>query len=217
MRLLSDLVSRKLENLYAGLNGILSIFMKPDCGSVSENPKWRKSMSFRLTPLRAGGSTVSDSVESMTRRKPEAQIRTKFFLIPAVIVSGILGACFTTLNGEEIKADDSFVKKANVYRNPFSLPSGVRFEKKKEELGAFLETVWTEGVVASHVYGIFQSGNVARANINGIWVKEGDWVGEEQVAKIETEHVVLVGKEQEKRNLPLRELETELQVIERVF
>jgi hypothetical protein len=152
----------------------------------------------------------------MTRREPEAQIRTKFFLIPAVIVSGMLGACFTTLNGEEIKADDSFVKKTNVYRNPFSLPSGVRFEKKKEELGAFSGKVWTPGVVASHVYGIFQSGNVARANINGIWVKEGDWVGEEQVTKIETAHVVLVDKEEE-RNLPLRELETEFQVIERAY
>jgi len=211
MQLLSDLVSRKLENLYARLNDILTIFMKPDCGSVSENSKLRKSMSFRLTPLRARGSTVSDSVESMTRREPEAQIRTKFLLIPAVIVSGILGACFTTL-----RADDSFVEKANVYRNPFSLPSGVRFEKKKEELGEIFETVWTEGVVASHVYGIFQSGNVARANINGIWVKEGDWVGEEQVTKIETEHVVLVDKEEE-RNLPLREFETEFQVIERAY
>jgi hypothetical protein len=150
----------------------------------------------------------------MTRREPEARIKAKFFLIPAVIVSGMLGACFTTLNGEEIKADDSFVKKTNVYRNPFSLPSGVRFEKKKEELGEIFETVWTEGVVASHVYGIFQSGNIARANINGIWVKEGDWVGEEQVIEIETENVVLKGKETEQRNLPLRGVETELKVFE---
>lgn len=216
MRLPSDLVSRKLENLYARLNDFLTIFMKPGCGSVSENSKVKKSMSYRLTPLRARGSTVSDSVESMTRREPEAQIRAKFLLIPAVIVSVMLGACFTTLNGEEIKADDSSVEKANVYRNPFSLPSGVRFEKKKEEVGKIFETVWTEGVVASHVYGIFQSGNIARANINGIWVKEGDWVGEEQVTKIETEHVVLVDKEEE-RNLPLREHETEFQVIERAF
>jgi hypothetical protein len=160
---------------------------------------------------------LSDLVSRKLENRLTPQIKAKFFLIPAVIVSGMLGACFTTLSGEEIKADDNSVEKANVYRNPFSLPSGVRFEKKKEELGAFLETVWTEGVVASHVYGIFQSGNIARANINGIWVKEGDWVGEEQVTKIETAHVVLVGKEQEKRNLLLREPETEFQVIERVF
>ena len=160
---------------------------------------------------------LSDFVSRKLENRLTPQIKAKFFLIPAVIVSGMLGACFTALSGEEIKADDNSVKKTNVYRNPFSLPSGVRFEKKKEELGAFLETVWTEGVVASHVYGIFQSGNIARANINGIWVKEGDWVGEEQVTKIETAHVVLVGKEQEKRNLLLREPETEFQVIERVF
>ena len=162
---------------------------------------------------------LNDLVSWKLENRLTPQIRAKFFLIPAVIVSGMLGTCFTTLNGEEIKADDSFVEEANVYRNPFSLPSGVRFEKKTEEVGSFLElTVWEDGVVANHVNGIFQSGNILRANINGVWVKEGDWVGEEQVAKIETEYIVLVGKDQEKRNLPLRELETtELQVIERVY
>jgi hypothetical protein len=160
---------------------------------------------------------LSDLVSWKLENRLTPQIRAKFFLIPAVIVSGMLGACFTT----EIKADDSSVKEANVYRNPFSLPSGVRFVAKTEDVGTFLEfTEWKEGVVASHVNGIFQSGNIVRANINGIWVKEGDWVGEEQVVKIKTEHVVLVGKEQEKRkkrNLPLRELATELHVSERVF
>ena len=162
---------------------------------------------------------LSDLVSRKLENRFTPQIRAKFFLIPAVIVSGVLGACFTTLDAQEIKADDSFVKEANVYRNPFSLPSGVRFEKKKEELGTVLETVWTEGVVASHVYGIFQSGNIAKANINGIWVEEGDWVGEEQVTEIETEHVVLVekGDKPEKRNLPLRDFGTELQVVERVY
>ena len=74
--------------------------------------------------------------------------------------------------------------------------------------------------MASSVTGIFQSGNIVRANINGIWVKEGDWVGEEQVIEIETENVVLIGgEEKEKRNLPLRGVrgvETEFKVIERV-
>ena len=159
---------------------------------------------------------LSDLVSRKLENRLTPQIKAKFFLIPAVIVSGMLGACFTALSGEEIKTDDNSVEKANVYRNPFSLPSGVRFEKKKEEVGKIFETVWTEGVVASHVYGIFQSGNIAKANINGIWVKEGDWVGEEQVTEIETEHVVLVEKG-EKRNLPLRDFGTELQVIERAY
>lgn len=146
-----------------------------------------------------------------------SNFRVKLFLIPAVIISGTLGVCFTTLNGEEVRADDSFVEKVNVYRNPFSLPLGVRFEEKTEAVGAFDGyTEWKEGAVASSVNGIFESGNIARANINGIWVKEGDWVGEEQVIKIETENVVLIGgEEKEKRNLPLRGVEAELEVIER--
>ena len=172
MRLFSDLVSWKLDNLYARLNDTLSIFMNP--------------------------------------------IRAKFLLIPAVIVSGILGICFTTLNGEEIKDGGSSVDKVNVYRNPFSLPSGVSFEKT-EAVGAYSgNTEWKEGVVASSVTGIFQSGNIVRANINGIWVKEGDWVGEEQIIAIEKENVVLKGNEEEKRTLPLRGVEAVLKAIERV-
>ncbi len=195
MRLLSDLVSWKLDNLlYARQNDTFSIFMNPNCGLVSKNSKSRRFMSYRLTP----------------------QIRAKFLLIPAVIISGILGVCFTTLNGEEIKDDDSSVEKVNVYRNPFSLPSGVRFVEKTEAVGAYSESEWKEGVVASSVNGIFRSGNIVRANINGIWVKEGDWVGEEQVIEIETENVVLIGKEKQKRNLPLRGVETGLKVVELV-
>ncbi len=192
MRLISELVSWKLNNLYARLNDTLSIFMKPDCGLLSENSRLRKFISNRLTP----------------------QIRANFLLIPAVIISGILGTSFTTLNGEEVKADDSSVEKVNVYRSPFSLPSGVSFVEKTGEVGEFENTEWKEGVVANSVNGIFQSGNIVRANINGIWVKEGDWVGEEQVIEIETENVVLIGgEEKEKRNLPLRGVETELKVI----
>ena len=198
MRLLSDLVSWKLDNLYARLNDTLSIFMNPNCGLVSENSKLRRFMSYRLTP----------------------QIRAKFLLIPAVIISGILSVCVTTLNGEEVKADDSSVEEVNVYRNPFSLPSGVRFVKRTGAMGSYSDyTEWKEGVVASSVTGIFQSGDIVRANINGVWVKEGDWVGEEQVIKIETEKVVLIGGEeeqQEKRNLPLRGVEADLKAVELV-
>jgi hypothetical protein len=170
--------------------------MSLNCGLPSGNLKLRKFISYRHTP----------------------QIRTKFLLIPAVIVSGILGACFTTVNGEEIKADYSYVEEVNVYRNPFELPSGIGFVARTEAVGAFSEHgEWKDGVVASSVNGIFQSGNIVRANINGVWVKEGDWVGEEQVIEIETEHVVLIGNEKEKRNLPLRGVEAELKVIERVY
>lgn len=195
MQLLSDVVSWKLDNLYARLNDTLNIFMDLRCGLLSESSKLRRFMSYRLTP----------------------QIRVKFLLIPVVIISGILGVCFTTLNGEEVKAVGSSVEKVNVYRNPFSLPSGVRFEEKAGTVGTYSEYAeWKEGVVASSVNGIFQSGNIVRANINGIWVKEGDWVGEEQVIAIETEYVVLKGEKNDKRNLPLRGVEAELEVIELV-
>jgi hypothetical protein len=195
MRLLSDFVSWKLNNLYARLNNTLNIFMDLRCGLLSESSKLRRFMSHRLTP----------------------QIRAKLLLIPAVIISGILSVCVTTSNGEEIKDVGSSVEKVSVYRNPFSLPSGVRFEEKAGAVGAYSEYAeWQEGVVASSVNGIFQSGNIVRANINGIWVKEGDWVGEEQVIAIETESVVLLGKENDKRNLPLRGVETEFKVIEPV-
>ncbi len=196
MRLISDLVSWKLNNLYARLNDTLSVFMNSDYGLISENSRLRRFISYRLI----------------------RQIRVKFLLIPAVIISGILGVCFTSLNAEELKADDSSVEKVNVYRNPFSLPSGVRFEKKTGAIGEYSEyTEWKEGVVASSVNGIFQSGDIVRANINGMWVKEGDWVGEEQVIEIEPENVVLIGgEEKEKRTLPLRGVEAELKAIELV-
>ncbi|MEE9315653.1 MAG: hypothetical protein V3U97_00925, partial [bacterium] len=109
---------------------------------------------------------------------------------------------FQDAEGELMELKDERMYGVDETRNPFSLPSGVSFEKT-EAVGAYSE-VWKEGIVASSVNGIFQSGNIVRANINGIWVKEGDWVGEEQIIEIETENVVLIGKETEKRNLPLR-------------
>ncbi len=121
---------------------------------------------------------------------------------------------FQDAEGELMELKDERMYGVDETRNPFSLPSGVSFEKT-EAVGAYSE-VWKEGIVASSVNGIFQSGNIVRANINGIWVKEGDWVGEEQIIEIETENVVLIGKETEKRNLPLRGVGTELKVIERV-
>ncbi len=195
MRLLNDLVSWKLNNLYAGLNNTLNIFMNPRCGLLSESSKLKRFISYRLM----------------------LQTRAGLLLIPAVIISGILSVCVATSNGEEIKDVSSSVEKTKVYRNPFSLPSGVRFEEKAGTVGTSSEYAeWKEGVVASSVNGIFQSGNIIRANINGIWVKEGDWVGEEQVIAIETENVVLVGKENGRRNLSLRGAEIKLKVTEPV-
>ncbi len=188
MRATSNLVSRKLNNLDVRQSEALSISMKPDRGLLPEGSILKKFTLSRLSP----------------------KIRAKSLLISAVIISGILSACLTTLNGEEVKADDSSVEKVSIYRNPFSLPSGVRFEEKAGTVGTYSEySKWKEGDVANSVSGIFQSGNIVKANINGVWVKEGDWAGEEQVIAIETENVVLLGKENSKRNLPLRGAESD--------
>jgi len=123
---------------------------------------------------------------------------------------------FQDAEGELMELKDERMYSVDTTRNPFSLPSGVRFAEKTGAIGAYSELEWKEGVVATSVNGIFQSGNIVRANINGVWVKEGDWVGEEQVIEIETENVVLKGKETEKRNLPLRGVDAELKAIELV-
>ncbi len=204
MRLLIDLLPGKTGNLYASLNYTLNIIVNTGCGLLSEISKLRKFEPIRLSP----------------------QTSAKFLLIPAVIVSGILSICATTLIGEEVKTNDSSVEQVAAYRSPFSLPSGVQFAKRAGVIGAYSEDAeWREGVVANNVNGIFKSGNIVRANIDGIWVREGDWVGEEQVMKISTENVVLAGGEGEEevgeeemvqRKLPLREGGTKFEVIERV-
>ncbi len=172
---------------------------------------------MRLFKIRLLSDLVPWKLKRCMSYRYASRMRTQFLLIPAVIITGVLSACFTTLYAEEVKIDDNTVEKATVYRNPFSLPSGVRFEERTEAVSDYSEyTEWQEGVVASSVNGIFQSGNIVSANINGIWVKKGDWLGEEQVLEIETENVVLIGKENEKRNLPLRNVENGLKVVELV-
>ncbi len=145
-------------------------------------------------------------------------LNARLLLTSAVIISGVMSICISTLSGSEVKANDSSAEHITVYRNPFSLPSGVRFAERTEVVGAFSEyAAWKDGAVASSVNGIFRSGNIVRANINGIWVREGDWLGEEQVMEIGTENVVLTGEEiSERRELPLRGDGTQFEVVMRV-
>ncbi len=196
IRLLTDILPGKIGNLYADLSYTLKVTINPDCGLQSEIPKLRKFEPNGLSP----------------------RISAKFLLIPAIIISGILSICSTTLIGAEVITDDSSVEQVAAYRNPFSLPSGVRFAERAEVVGAYLEdAVWKEGIVASNVNGIFKSGNIVRANIDGIWVREGDWVGEEQVMEIGTKNIVLTGGEESaQRTLPLRKDKANFEVIERV-
>ncbi len=197
MRLLIDILPGNIGNLYADLSYTLKVTINPDCGLQSEIPKLRKFEPNGLSPRSSA----------------------KFFLIPAIIISGILSICATTLIGAEVKTNDSSVEQVAAYRNPFSLPSGVRFAEKSGVVGSYSEFAeWKEGVVASNVNGIFKSGNIVRANIDGVWVREGDWVGEEQVMVIGVENVVLTGEEEgARRTLPLRrEDNANFEVIERV-
>ncbi len=172
--------------------------LMPHCILLSDIAKLRKFISCRLLP----------------------QIGAKFLFMSALIISGILGVCLTDANGEERSVGGSFVEEVDIYRNrnPFALPSGVKFEEKAETDTFSDYTEWKDGMVASVVNGIFQSGDIARANVNGIWVEEGDWLGEEQVLEIGTGHVVLIGNENAKRTLPLRSFgsETELKIVARV-
>jgi len=126
IRLLRNLVSWKLDSLYVRLNDTFTIFMGPHYGLLSGISKLRKCVSCRHA----------------------SRMRAQFLLIPAVIISGVLSTCFTTLNAEEVNADDNPVEKVTAYRNPFSLPSGVRFEEKTEAVSDYSEyTEWQEGVV----------------------------------------------------------------------
>jgi hypothetical protein len=154
-------------------------------------------------------------------------------LLVAIISFGIIGVCITCFGKEREKGDESpvaeekaennedsvAVKVERLNRDPFSLPAGVSFleKKKKEKAGdTSVYTEWKEGVVASNLNGIYQSGKNVTANINGVWVKEGDLVGEERVIDIRWDSVILGGKGGVKRALSLKGIGTELKVIEKV-
>jgi len=104
-------------------------------------------------------------------------------------------------------------------RGPFTLPSEVNFLKKAQEAAdAYSESAtWNEGMIASSVKGIFQSGGRTMANINHIWVETGNWVGEEQVTDIYRNSVVLKGKNGVKRTLFLQEENAELKISTRIM
>ncbi len=209
MLLLSSFTSQNFYNMTARLNDSLSIFMSANCGLQKENPKSNPELISGQNP----------KLKKFISYRLTSQIGVKFLLLLTVIIIGILSACFTTLNGEEAKDSENSVNEEELYRNPFSLPPGVGFiEKEKKEEAVTYSTLieWKEGVVASSVSGIFQSGRNTMANINGIWVKEGDWVGEEQVTDINKDNVVLSGKDGEKRTLSLQGVKTEVKVIKRV-
>ena len=55
-----------------------------------------------------------------------------------------------------------------------------------------------------------------RDSINGKWIKEGDQAGEEYVLEIRRDAVVLMGKNKEKRELPVQETEANIKIITKV-
>lgn len=140
----------------------------------------------------------------------------KYLLCGAVITLGLLGVSVPVW-GEEKASGRSSLEEEKSGRDPFSLPGGVKFLKKEKgtDAGASsLSTEWKEGMVASRVDGIFQSGKKAMAIINHMWVEEGGLVGEEQVVEIKQDEVVLTGKNGEKRVLPFKGGKMDLKVTE---
>ncbi len=128
------------------------------------------------------------------------------FFILSVFSIGVVGFCFTFLNGEEVGENEEPVEIEQLHRNPFSLPKGVRSEIPK----------WKKGEVAKNVNGVFKSGKDMQANINGKWTKVGNEIGEERVLEIRNDAVVMIGNEGEKRVLLLPWTETDLKVIKKV-
>ncbi len=144
------------------------------------------------------------------------RIRAKGLLLLNTIIIGILCVCFSTLNGDEAEDRKDAVELGKIYRSPYTLPAGVGFvesEKDKKKDESFYSSEWKEGEVANRVNGIFQSGTNTMASINGKWVKEGGQAGEEYVLEIRRDVVVLMGKDKEKRELPVQETVTNLKVI----
>ncbi len=154
-------------------------------------------------------------------------------LLVLIISFGITGVCITCFGKEIEKGDESpvaeekaennkssvAVKVEGLNRDPFSLPAGVGFLEKKKKGKSSVSSVyteWKEGVVASNLNGIYQSGKNVTANINGVWVKEGDLVGEESIIDIRWDRVILGGKGGKKRTLSLKGLGSELKVIEKI-
>lgn len=155
------------------------------------------------------------------------QIRVKFYLLSMVLFLGTLSTGLTAINGEDTKSieaqnaesikNNSVVKEEGeaLYRNPFFLPTGVKFVEKEKRLSPGFSSEnesWDPEEVASVLSGIFQSGNIVKANINGKWMKKGDWLGEEQIVEIREDTVTLIGKRE--RRLYLEGVETELRVNE---
>ncbi len=133
--------------------------------------------------------------------------KIKLFLFTAVIILNVLCICVADMHGEGVNIGPGHLKDSESVRGPFTLPPEVNFLKKAQETAdAYSESAaWNEGMIASSVKGIFQSGGRTMANINHIWIETGNWVGEEQVTGIYRDSVVLKGKNGVKRTLFMQE------------
>ncbi len=140
-------------------------------------------------------------------------------LVLAAFVALVLLEPGVLVQGEEKTegARDS-VKGENLGHDPFILPGRVGFVKENdaEIAGFILSTEWEEGMSASRVDGIFRNGRNAAAIINHVYVKEGSWVGKEQVVEIKKDKVVLAKKGGERRVLPFKAGKLDIKVTKRV-
>lgn len=117
--------------------------------------------------------------------------------------------------GEERPGDGrTSLKEQKSGHDPFALPAGVRVLKEEdaEVHGFTLSTEWEEGMVASHVDGIFKSGRGVVAIINHVYAERGSWLGKERLAEIEEDRVILTGKDGGERVLPFKDDKLRLKV-----
>lgn len=145
--------------------------------------------------------------------------KIKLLLFTTIIILNILCICVEDMHGDSVNIDPDHSKDEESVRGPFALPPEVNFLKKAQETSdAYSEPgEWKEGMVASSVKGIFQSGGRSMANINHVWIETGNWVGEEQVISINRDSVVLKGKNGVARTLFMQEDGARLKIIKRIM
>lgn len=134
------------------------------------------------------------------------------------IIVGIFVAGVMAYGAEKTKENRDSKKEEKPVYDPFSLPGGVGFKKEEgaEVEGFSLSKEWEEGMYPSHVNGIFLSGRGSAAIINRVLVKEGSWVGDEQIIEIKKDAVVLARKDGTQRILPFNRGKLDVKVSKRI-
>jgi len=145
--------------------------------------------------------------------------KIKLFLFTTIIILNILCICAEDMHGDSVNVDLDHSEDEVSVRGPFTLPPEVNFLKKAQETtDACSESgEWKEGMIANSIKGIFRSNGKSIANINHVWVKTGNWVGEEQVTEIYEDRVILSGNNGVERTLLMQEDGARLKITKRII